>query len=84
MTNSFKKMLLSLRVGLFLAKNDIARSNKWTTILISFVMTLTFLNLIVVRGILVGLIEGSVKANKERFSGNVVLTVLNNKDYIEN
>lgn len=47
-------------------------------------MTLTFLNLIVVRGILVGLIEGSVQANRERFSSDVILTVLNDKDYIEN
>lgn len=47
-------------------------------------MTLTFLNLIVVRGILVGLIEGSIKANRERSSSNVILTVLNDETYIEN
>jgi ABC-type lipoprotein release transport system permease subunit len=47
-------------------------------------MTLTFLNLVVVRGILVGLIEGSIVANRERFSSDVFLSVLNDKKYIEN
>lgn len=84
MKNKMGEIWLAIKVGFFLATRDIKRSNKWTTILISFVMTLTFLNLIVVRGILVGLIEGSIQANKERFSSNVILTVLNDKDYIEN
>lgn len=84
MKNSFGNFLLAVRVGAYLAVRDIKRSNPWTTILISFVMTLTFLNLIVVRGILVGLIEGSIQANRDRYSSNVILSVLNDKDYIEN
>lgn len=84
MKKGLNSFFLATRVGFFLATKDIKRSSKWTTVLISFVMTLTFLNLIVVRGILVGLIEGSVVANRDRFSSNVILTVLQDKDYIEN
>ncbi len=84
MKKFFKEIVLSIKVGFFLAIRDIKRSSKWTTVLISFVMTLTFLNLIVVRGILVGLIEGSIIANRDRYSSNVLLTVLRDKNFIEN
>jgi len=47
-------------------------------------MTLTFLNLIVVRGVLVGLIEGVTQANREVSSGDVLVSNLPKKDYIEN
>ena len=45
----------NIKVGWFLAKRELKRANIWTTTLIVLVMTLTFLNLIVVSGILVGL-----------------------------
>lgn len=73
-----------ISVGTFLAKRDIKRANKWTTILIVFVMIFTFLNLVIVSGILVGLIEGSVTANKLRNTGNIFITSFLNKDNIEN
>jgi ABC-type lipoprotein release transport system permease subunit len=72
-----------LRVGAFLARRDIKRANKWTTTLIVFVMTLTFLNLVVVSGILVGLIQGSVEADKRYSSGDILITPFLNKAYIE-
>lgn len=73
----------ALSVGAFLALRDIKRANKWTTILIVFVMTLTFLNLVVVSGILVGLIEGSVEANKKLYTGDVFISPLLEHSYIE-
>jgi putative ABC transport system permease protein len=73
----------SLSVGAFLAYRELRRSNPWTTILIVFVMTLTFLNLVVVSGILVGLIEGSIDANKRMYSGDVLISPLLEKSYIE-
>jgi ABC-type lipoprotein release transport system permease subunit len=76
-------MLQSLRIGTFLAIRQIRRANPWTTALIVFVMVLTFLNLVVVSGILVGLIEGSVQANKEYYTSDVILSKLPKKDYIE-
>jgi ABC-type lipoprotein release transport system permease subunit len=75
---------IDVRIGWFLAIRQIKRASLWTTLLIVFVMTLTFLNLVVVSGILVGLIEGAVVANKEHYSGDVIVSNLNEKTYIEN
>jgi ABC-type lipoprotein release transport system permease subunit len=72
-----------LRLGWFLALRQVRRANKWTTFLIIFVMTLTFLNLVVVSGILVGLIEGAVQANKEFYTSDILISKLPKKDYIE-
>lgn len=73
-----------IRVGLFLAIRDIKRASLWTTLLITFVMMLTFLNLIVVRGILVGLIAGSITANRDFYSSDLLVTPLKNKSFIQN
>lgn len=77
-------MLLSLRVGFFLALRQIKRSGKGTTALIIFIMVLTFLNLVVVSGLLVGLITGSFKQYREGYSGEVLITSETGRDYIEN
>jgi ABC-type lipoprotein release transport system permease subunit len=74
---------LDIKIGFFLAIRQIRRANKWTTGLIVFVMILTFLNLVVVSGILVGLIEGSIAAYHAQYTGDVVISSLNNKKYIE-
>jgi len=73
----------SLSLGFFLSVRDIKRTNPWTTLLIIFVMTLTFLNLIVVSGILVGLIEASTIANRARYSSDILISKLDSKDYIQ-
>jgi ABC-type lipoprotein release transport system permease subunit len=72
-----------MSVGFFLARRDIQRANIWTTVLIVFVMIFTFLNLVVVSGILVGLIDGSVEANKRYNTGDIFITSFLNRDYIE-
>lgn len=72
-----------IRIGWFLAFRQVRRANKWTTGLIIFVMTLTFLNLVVVSGILVGLIEGAVEANKAYYTSDILITKLDKKNYIE-
>lgn len=77
-------MLISLKVGFFLALRQIRRSSKATTALIIFVMTLTFLNLVVVRGVLVGLVEGINQVYKEVSTGDIFISNLPKKDYIEN
>lgn len=71
------------RVGYFLAYRQIKRASLWTTLLIIAVMTLTFLNLVVVNGVLVGLIESSVQAQRERGTGDVVVTKLQQKNQVE-
>jgi len=75
---------LNYRIGFFLAIRQIKRSSIWTNVLIIFVMVLTFLNLVVVSGILVGLIQGAVDAVKTHYISDVIVSTLNNKDYIEN
>lgn len=73
-----------LSVGGFLAFRQIKRASYTTTALIIFVMTLTFLNLVVVSGILVGLIEGSVQAYRNHYTGEIIISNLSDEEYIEN
>ncbi len=79
--NSFSQ---NAKVGWYLAKRDVKRANKWTTMLIIAVMTFTFLNLVVVSGILVGLIQGSEDAQKKYAIGDIIISSFLNKSYIEN
>lgn len=76
-------MWTSLRVGFLLGVRQIQRASIWTTLLIIFIMTLTFLNLVGVSGILVGLIEGSVEANRNQYTGNVFISTLSGDPYIK-
>ena len=67
-----------------MAVRQIKRSSKWTTGLIIAVMILTSLNLIVVSGILVGLIQGAIDAVRTHYTSDVIISTLKNKSYIEN
>lgn len=75
---------LNIRMGFFLARRQIRRSSLWTTILIIFVMFFTFLNLVVVSGILVGLIQGAIDGVRTHYTSDVIISSLNDKTYIEN
>lgn len=72
----------ALRVGLLLGLRQIQRANIWTTLLIIFVMTLTFLNLIAVSGILVGLIEGAERAVRAESIGDIIISARDDEDRI--
>lgn len=72
-----------IRLGFFLAWRQVRRASKWTTTLIIFVMMLTFLNLVVVSGILVGLIEGVVKDIKQHLVNDIAISTLDKKTFIE-
>ena len=74
---------LDIRVGFYLAVRQLRRASLWTTGLIVFVMLLTFLNLVVVTGVLVGLIEGINQSYRTQYTGDVILSALSTKDYIE-
>lgn len=76
--------LLNYRIGFFLAIRQLKRASWWTNILIVFVMILTFLNLVVVSGVLVGLIQGAVDSIRNHYISDIIITNLNNKNYIEN
>lgn len=72
----------SFRIGLLLGWRQIQRANAWTTGLIIFVMMLTFLNLIAVSGILVGLIAGAEEAVREKSIGDIVISERDEEDRI--
>lgn len=74
----------TLRVAFFLAWRQIFRSNKRSVIMIVAVMTLTFLNLVAVSGILIGLIEGASVAYRAKLMGDLMVSPLSNKQVVEN
>jgi len=83
-SNPATKFSNIVRVAWFLAKRSIKRANRAATGLIIFIMTLTFLNLVVISGILVGLIEGGNKANREQYTGDLIVSTIAGEPYIHN
>jgi putative ABC transport system permease protein len=79
-----QNFLTTIKVGTFLGVRQLRRANKWTTLLIIFIMMLTFLNMVVVSGILVGLIDGGNIANRNQYTGDVIMTKLSGDPYINN
>jgi ABC-type lipoprotein release transport system permease subunit len=77
-------MPINVRIGFFLATRALRRASLWTTGLIVGVMVLTFLNLVVVSGILVGLLEGAVVAVRTEYTSDVLISSKDDKKYIEN
>ncbi len=74
----------NIRVGFYLAVRQVRRANLWATSLIVFVMLLTFLNLVVVTGLLVGIVAGISNQFRVQETGDVLVSALDTKDYIEN
>ncbi len=72
----------ALRLGLLLGFRQIQRASFATTLLIIFVMMFTFLNLIAVSGVLVGLIVGSERAVRENAYGDLIISPRNEEDNI--
>ncbi len=72
----------NLKIAWLLAFRQVQRANKWTTALIIFVMMLTFLNLIAVSGILVGLIEGAERAVRAESLGDLVISEKDGEEHI--
>ncbi|USN87530.1 MAG: ABC transporter permease [Candidatus Nomurabacteria bacterium] len=74
----------TFRIGLLLGFRQIQRASFWTTALIIFVMMLTFLNLIAVSGVLVGLITGAENAVRENSMGDLIVSAKSDEDHIVN
>lgn len=74
----------NLRVGWYLAVRQVHRASKWTTGLIIFVMLLTFMNLVTVTGVLVGIVQGITNQFRIQQFGDVAISSLDSKDFIEN
>ena len=75
--------LTPVRVGFFLALRGVRRANRWTNLLIILVMALTYLNLVVVSGILVGLIEGIVKTIRTHYTSDILISNKLENNFIE-
>ncbi len=82
--------LKSFRVGFFLASRQIKNANLWVNILIIFIMTVTFLNLVFISGLLEGLVTGASKDSREHYSGDIIITpdedkinIINSNNLIE-
>lgn len=73
----------NLRLGFFLAIRSIKHSSKWITAFTVLVIYLLFLAVMVISGILVGLIQGSEVAFKEKYLGDVIISPLDKKNSIE-
>lgn len=73
----------SLRLGFFLAKRSIQHSSKWITAFTILTILLLFLAVMVISGILVGLIQGSEVAFRDKYLGDVVVSKLDKKNKIE-
>src|SRR5437016_2338028 len=76
-------MLRSLRVGSFLAIRQV-RANKGTTALIIVVMTLTFLDLLVVSGLMVGIVQGLRSERQHFYTSDILLTNFDRQNSISN
>lgn len=73
----------SFIVGRFLAIRELKRSNPWTTLLIIFVMSLTFLNMVLIGGLLLGLAQGMIGSFKQYYSSDLFITPSSEKSTIE-
>lgn len=68
-----KKLEKDLTVGKFLAIRELKRNNPWSTALIIFVMSLTFFNMVLMGGILIGLADGMMTSFKTYYSSDILI-----------
>ncbi len=69
----FRKLEKDFSVGKFLAIRELKRNNPWSTALIIFVMSLTFLNMVLMGGILIGLADGMMTSFKTYYSSDILI-----------
>jgi putative ABC transport system permease protein len=73
----------TLRIGFFLAVRQM-RANMGTTVLIIVVMALTFLDLLVVSGLMVGIVQGLRSERQHYYTGDIFLANFQNQTSIAN
>lgn len=72
-----------LRIGLFLGLRQIQRASLWTTLLITTVVLFTFLNLIVLSGILSGIVDGALHEVRSQALGDITIKPLDGETRIK-
>lgn len=68
-----KKLEKDFTVGKFLAIRELKRNNPWSTALIIFVMSLTFFNMVLMGGVLIGLADGMMNSFKTYYSSDILI-----------
>ena len=73
----------SIRIGFFLARRVVKRSNRYVTFLIIAILTLIFLNMVGVGGLLLGLIKSANVGYINLYAGAVRIRPPADKTYIQ-
>lgn len=81
--NPLAEALTTIRVGLFLGGRQIRRTNAAMSVLIVGIMMLTFVNLVAITGILVGLPTGAQQAYRAQYSGDILISTPQERQFIE-
>jgi putative ABC transport system permease protein len=63
-----------IQIGLLLGFRQIQRANKWATTLIITIVLFTFLNLVVLSGILLGIVDGSLYQVRTEALGDITVS----------
>lgn len=71
--NYLNRIKKDLTVGQFLAIRELKRNNPWSTSLIISVMSLTFFNMVLMGGILIGLADGMMNSFKTYYSSDILI-----------
>lgn len=79
---SINNFVNDVTVGRFLATHELKRNNPWSTMLIIFVMSLTFFNMVLMGGILTGLADGMMNSFKTYYSSDILIKPASNKLFI--
>ncbi len=72
-----------LRIGLFLGLRQIQQASLWTTLLIITVILFTFLNLVALSGILIGIVDGALDQVRSEALGDINILPLENETRIK-
>lgn len=72
------------RIPFYLAWKYLRRGNKWTLLLIVFLMAVAFVNLIFITSLFNGIIDGTNKQIINTMAGNIYITPKNGDNYINN
>lgn len=71
-----------LRIGIFLGLRQIQRSSIWTTLLVISVILFTFLNLVLLSGVLNGIIDGALREVRSVAIGDITIDPLEDETRI--
>lgn len=72
------------KIPFFLINRYLLRGNKWKIILIIFLMSIAFVNLIFISSLFEGIIEMTNKQIVDTYTGNIMIAPKDGDDFIEN